>query len=81
MAGNAASRIAEAVHGEIYVQESVREDVAIKRNIFAQIPAATQPAACAPSSSKEIEGSILNRLLIPIHVIAGIRSIHRHELV
>ncbi len=52
-----AKSIAEAVAGTVYVQESVREDVGIKRQVFAEIAAAAPIAAILASSTSAIPGS------------------------
>ena len=52
-----AASIAEAVAGVVYVQESVREDVAIKRQVFSEIAAAAPPDAILASSTSAIKGS------------------------
>lgn len=51
------SSIAEAVAGVAYVQESVREDVALKREVFAEIAAAAPGDAILASSTSAIKGS------------------------
>lgn len=52
-----ANSVSEAVAGAIYVQESVREDVAIKRQVFSEIAAAAPPDAILASSTSAIKGS------------------------
>lgn len=52
-----ASTVAEAVRGVIYVQESVKEDVAIKREVFAEIAAHAPADAILSSSTSAIPGS------------------------
>jgi 3-hydroxyacyl-CoA dehydrogenase len=52
-----AATIADAVAGARYVQESVREDVAVKREVFAAIGAATPQDAILASSTSAIPGS------------------------
>ncbi len=52
-----AASIAEAVAGVGYVQESVREDAAVKREVFAQIAAAAPAEAILASSTSAIRGS------------------------
>lgn len=52
-----AGSIAEAVAGVVYVQESVREDVAVKRQVFAEIAAAAPSDAILASSTSAIKGS------------------------
>ena len=52
-----ANSVSEAVAGAIYVQESVREDVASKRQVFAEIAAAAPPDAILASSTSAIKGS------------------------
>ena len=52
-----AASIAEAVAGALHVQESVREDVAVKRQVFAEIAAAAPPEAILASSTSAIPGS------------------------
>jgi L-gulonate 3-dehydrogenase len=52
-----AASVAAAVSGAIYVQESVREDVAVKRQVFAEIAAAAAPEAILASSTSAIKGS------------------------
>jgi 3-hydroxyacyl-CoA dehydrogenase len=49
--------IAEAVTGASYVQESVREDVTVKREVFAAIAAAAPADAILASSTSAIPGS------------------------
>lgn len=51
------SDLCEAVSGADYVQESVREDVAIKRDVFAQIAASAPPTALLASSTSALPGS------------------------
>ena len=53
----AASSITEAVSGASYVQESVREDVAVKRQVFAEIGAQAPADAILASSTSAIPGS------------------------
>ena len=52
-----AGSIADAVADTLYVQESVREDVAVKRQVFAQIAAAAPATAILASSTSAIPGS------------------------
>lgn len=52
-----AATIAEAVTGVVHVQESVREDVAIKREVFAEIVAHAPLDAILASSTSAIPGS------------------------
>lgn len=52
-----ASTVAEATTGVIYVQESVKEDVAIKREAFAEIAAYAPADAIMASSTSAIPGS------------------------
>ena len=52
-----ASSIAEAVTGAIFVQESVREDVAVKREVFTEIAAHAPAEAILASSTSAIPGS------------------------
>jgi 3-hydroxyacyl-CoA dehydrogenase len=52
-----ASSIAEAVAGTVFVQESVREDVAVKRAVFAEIAAHAPLEAILASSTSAIPGS------------------------
>jgi 3-hydroxyacyl-CoA dehydrogenase len=52
-----AATIAEAVTGAAYVQESVREDVAVKREVFAEIAAHAPADAILASSTSAIPGS------------------------
>ena len=54
---NNAESIAEAVANTFYVQESVREDVAVKRQVFADIAAAAPTTAILASSTSAIPGS------------------------
>ena len=54
---HAADTIAEAVAGADYVQESVREDVTVKRQVFAEIAAAASADAILASSTSAIPGS------------------------
>jgi len=54
---HAAGTIAEAVAGTVYVQESVREDVTVKREVFAEIAAAAPADAILASSTSAIPGS------------------------
>lgn len=49
--------IGEAVGGADYVQESVREDVDVKRQVFAEIAAHARPDAILASSTSAIPGS------------------------
>jgi L-gulonate 3-dehydrogenase len=61
-----AGSIAEAVHGAAYVQESVREDLAVKRQVFAEIAAAAPADAILASSTSALPGSdFLGELLDP----------------
>jgi L-gulonate 3-dehydrogenase len=52
-----AATIAEAVTGVTYVQESVREDVAVKREVFAAVAVAAPADAVLASSTSAIPGS------------------------
>jgi L-gulonate 3-dehydrogenase len=52
-----AGSIAAAVAGAIYVQESVREDAGIKRQVFSEIAAAASAEAILASSTSAIRGS------------------------
>lgn len=52
-----AATIAEAVVGATFVQESVREDVSVKREVFAEIAAAAPQDAILASSTSAIPGS------------------------
>lgn len=52
-----AATIAEAVTGATYVQESVREDVAVKREVFTEIAAHAPADAILASSTSAIPGS------------------------
>jgi 3-hydroxyacyl-CoA dehydrogenase len=52
-----APTLADAVAGVRYVQESVREDVAVKRQVFAEIAAAAPVDAILASSTSAIRGS------------------------
>lgn len=52
-----ATSIAEAVAGAIFMQESVREDVAVKREVFAEIAAHAPAEAILASSTSAIPGS------------------------
>ena len=52
-----AASISEAVAGAVYVQESVREDVSVKRQVFATIAAAAPADAILASSTSAIKGS------------------------
>lgn len=52
-----AATIAEAVAGASYVQESVREDVAVKREVFAEIALHAPADAILASSTSAIPGS------------------------
>jgi L-gulonate 3-dehydrogenase len=52
-----ARSIAEAVEGVAHVQESVREDVEVKRGVFAAIAAAAPREAVLASSTSAIPGS------------------------
>ena len=52
-----AATIADAVEGAPYVQESVREDVTVKRAVFAEIASAAPPEAILASSTSAIPGS------------------------
>ncbi|KQN75099.1 3-hydroxyacyl-CoA dehydrogenase [Devosia sp. Leaf64] len=54
---SAAGSIAEAVADVIFVQESVREDVAVKRDVFAEIAAHAPADAVLASSTSAIPGS------------------------
>jgi L-gulonate 3-dehydrogenase len=54
---NNAESIADAVADTFYVQESVREDVAVKRQVFLDIAAAAPPTAILASSTSAIPGS------------------------
>jgi 3-hydroxyacyl-CoA dehydrogenase len=54
---SAAATIEAAVAGAGYVQESVREDVEVKRQVFAAIAAAAPPQAILASSTSAIPGS------------------------
>jgi len=49
--------IGEAVAGASYVQESVREDLGVKRQVFAEIAAAAAPDALLASSTSALPGS------------------------
>jgi L-gulonate 3-dehydrogenase len=61
-----AASIAEAVAGAAYVQESVREDLATKRQVFAEIAAHAPPDAILASSTSALPGSdFLGDLLDP----------------
>ncbi len=53
----AGTSLAEAVQDAVYVQESVREDVAVKRQVFAAIAAAAPAGAILASSTSAIRGS------------------------
>lgn len=53
----AVGSIAEAVADAAYVQESVREDVAVKREVFSEITAHAPEAALLASSTSAIRGS------------------------
>lgn len=53
----AAGSVQAAVADVEYVQESVREDVAVKREVFSQIAAHAPPAAILASSTSAIRGS------------------------
>jgi len=56
----------EAVEGTDYVQESVREDVSVKREVFAKIAAAAPAEAILASSTSAIPGSeFLNNISGP----------------
>ena len=52
-----ASSIGNAVSEASYVQESVSEDVSVKRQVFAEIAAAAPPQAILASSTSAIRGS------------------------
>ncbi|MCG8503167.1 MAG: 3-hydroxyacyl-CoA dehydrogenase NAD-binding domain-containing protein [Sphingomonadales bacterium] len=52
-----AGSIADAVAEADYVQESVREDVAIKRDVFSEIAAHARPDTVLASSTSAIRGS------------------------
>lgn len=52
-----ASEISDAVSGADHVQESVREDVTIKRDVFAQIAAFAPPTSILASSTSALPGS------------------------
>lgn len=52
-----AASIAEAVVGAVYVQESVREDVGVKQQVFAEIAVAAPADAVLASSTSAIKGS------------------------
>lgn len=52
-----ATSIAEAVTGAAYVQESVKEDVGIKRQVFTEIAAAAPLDAILASSTSALPGS------------------------
>ncbi|HWU61756.1 MAG TPA: 3-hydroxyacyl-CoA dehydrogenase [Ensifer sp.] len=52
-----AQSIADAVSGAAYVQESVREDLQIKREVFAEISAFAHPNAILASSTSALPGS------------------------
>lgn len=52
-----ATSIAEAVGDAIYVQESVREDTGVKRQVFAEIASAAPADAILASSTSAIPGS------------------------
>lgn len=52
-----AGSIADAVADTLYVQESVREDVAVKRQVFAEIAAAAPTTSILASSTSAIPGS------------------------
>lgn len=54
---SAAGSIADAVAGVIFVQESVREDVGVKREVFAQIAAHAPADAILASSTSALPGS------------------------
>ncbi|SMQ75611.1 3-hydroxyacyl-CoA dehydrogenase [Devosia lucknowensis] len=54
---SAAASIAEAVTGVVLVQESVREDVDVKREVFAEIAAHAPADAILASSTSAIPGS------------------------
>lgn len=54
---SAAGSIAEAVADVIFVQESVREDVAVKRDVFAEIAAHAPADAVLASSTSATPGS------------------------
>jgi 3-hydroxyacyl-CoA dehydrogenase len=54
---NVARTLEAAMEGAAYVQESVVEDEAVKRAIFAAMDAACEPAAIIASSTSEIVGS------------------------
>jgi L-gulonate 3-dehydrogenase len=52
-----AASIAEAVTGAVYVQESVREDVGVKRQVFGEIAETAPAVAILASSTSAIKGS------------------------
>lgn len=52
-----ARSIAAAIEGAVYVQESVREDVDIKRQVFAEIAQSASPDAILASSTSALPGS------------------------
>ncbi|MGB3500697.1 MAG: 3-hydroxyacyl-CoA dehydrogenase NAD-binding domain-containing protein [Mesorhizobium sp.] len=54
---SAAGSIAEAVDGAVHVQESVREDVAIKREVFSDIARHAPSTARLCSSTSALKGS------------------------
>ena len=54
---HAADTIAEAVASAVYVQESVREDVTVKRRVFTEIAAAASTETILASSTSAIPGS------------------------
>ena len=61
-----AGSIAESVAGAVYVQESVREDVEVKRRVFAEIASAAQPSTVLASSTSALPGSeFLNDIAHP----------------
>jgi 3-hydroxyacyl-CoA dehydrogenase len=53
----ASDSIADAVAGTVHVQESVREDVAIKREVFAEIASSAPREARLCSSTSALKGS------------------------
>jgi len=74
-----AATIADAVAGALYVQESVREDVTVKREVFAAIASAAPPAAILASSTSAIPGSeFLGTIPTSGRARSCTRSIHLH---
>lgn len=54
---SAAATLEDAVAGAVHIQESVREDAAIKRDLFIRIDAVAGPDALIASSTSAIPGS------------------------